>query len=126
MSPFFKIAGSPKNQAFLGEIWKIGGLNGTCGVHTSGCDVVLPTKPLIPNLRELVNRGFDFSESANVTVRFRTDTQKWEVLAGESSWVKVYIGRAQASLAVRCVLPVTGGAFAISLLGNLPSSAGEN
>jgi hypothetical protein len=77
--------------------------------------VVLPTKPLIPNLRDLVKIGADFSATANVTVRFRTDLQRWEVSARENSRVSVYEEDGSLPNLRTVTLPVAGGAFAISV-----------
>ncbi len=87
----------------------------TSGCSSSGCDVVLPTKPLIPNLRDLVKIGADFSATANVTVRFRTDLQRWEVSARENSRVSVYEEDGSLPNLRTVTLPVAGGAFAISV-----------
>jgi hypothetical protein len=55
----------------------------------SACDIVLPTKPLIPNLDELVRSGADFSAAANVTICFQPDLKVWEVKAEKSSCILV-------------------------------------
>ncbi len=93
---------------------------------------MLPTKPLIPNLEELVGIGVDFSAAANVTIGYRTDQGAWVVSPEKSSWILVY--DEDGDVSDECVrrsimLPTTGGAFAIALgrsSGAIVDPFGEN
>jgi hypothetical protein len=69
-------------------------------------------------LEELVGIGADFSAAANVTISYETDQLAWVVTAEKSSWIVVHNedGSFSDESERRSVtLPVTGGAFAISL-----------
>lgn len=76
---------------------------------------MLPTKSLIPNLRDLVKIGADFSATANVTISLETDPLRWEVSSRENSWVIVHREDGGYSTRRTASLRITGGAFAISV-----------
>jgi hypothetical protein len=101
----------------------------TCGVPRSGCDIVLPSKPLIPNLTEIVSSGVVFSAAANIRIRFEKDQKQWVVTAGETSWLALYGEKGTFTTERRITLPITGDSFAIflgSTSGDLVSPYGEN
>jgi hypothetical protein len=93
---------------------------------------VLPTKPLVPNLEELVRIGVDFSAAANVTIGYRADQRAWVVVPEKSSWILVYDedGDSFDECVQRSItVPSTGGAFAIALgrsSGVIVDPYGEN